>query len=269
MNATTEAIVEQATAALEDLCQRKAVWRVDLSTVAISSGFSLPDGDEYPIILEESPKGWSFTDRGAMMGRFGMLSVSTSETVDNQIRAVVEATGCHMTDDWTLSMPVGEKVTADALAAFIEAIARVQAVADLPLREPSGPQFPRTVRDALRSLVRADVEINDRWTDPTNDVNESYPVDLRIKAPAEEVLIWTVSGFDKADTPIVCRDFLRFRRSSSPWQAAAIVNQTRMPRSPEMHRLQESFGDENVLVASSTDSAALRGFLDRKGVPTA
>ena len=268
MHPTIETVTIQVRDVLEELCSRREVWAIDAKTMSVSCGFLLPDGDEYPISLELSDAGWTITDRGTLMGRFAMLDVSASEATDSAIRSVVEGVGCAMTEDWILKKSFGERFTIDDLTSFVEAIARVQAIADLPSREPSGPQFPRTVRDSLRRIIPSNIEIDDHWTDPIFDQDRSYPVDLRIAAPTENLYVWTVSGFDKADTPIVCKNFLQ-EHVTATWQAVAIVNRARMPRSPEMNRLQLGFGESNVLVAESSDEPALLGLLRRKGVPTA
>lgn len=252
---------------LGGFCERLRVTQLKDGAFSIATPFAFPDGDGYPVVLEELAGGrWQFTDRGSACGHLFFDGVEMTEYRLGFIRRTAENGDLRLTERYELKSETFDTLPEpDDLADFLQGVARIGSV--VALERQTGEGYVASLRGRVgewfgdRSIAT--------WY-PQEDRSQLYPADARVApepgAEVDPVVLFFVGHPGKASrSALSLKTYAEWHLPISPvvtWRSGSLG-------SKEVSRLQDSHDRVEVVRLDPDthgDRMMRRLFADR-GVP--
>ena len=162
--------------------------------------FEFEDGDRLSIVLKQDPasRNWMLSDEGHTLLHLTYYDISSKDLRAGTRQKIIASalTAFQVEDrDGELVASVRENHYGDALYSFVQALLKITDLSFLS-RERVHSTFVDDFRATIDELV-PEARRQWDWSDPTNDREGLYPIDVRVNHAAEPLLIFGLNSDSK------------------------------------------------------------------------
>lgn len=250
-------------------CQSVRVERMTDGAYSVSTPFTYPDGDAYPLVVERLRGGWRLSDRGFAIGHLGYDELELTATRLRQLDRFASENGYAFHEDRGVEITLDARPTPEDLADFIELVARISGIGMHVTAEREAERFGTRVRARVRDWLapRPATAARDNWWPQTEIHGASFRADLWIPTDDRPVVAFFAGSVPTAEKSMNTAG--QYRRWELPVKPLLIHNG--VLKSDHIYRAQTVLDDETAVIrvreqASETGFMELRNRLAAAGV---